>query len=182
MYIASVEQEIMTLREAKRNGDVEREELRKLNIKHLNEITRLKLRIDTVFINVPHTGTVIEVPGDTDSDRQESALLLPFGFQQKDEWLTLYGSFDIYGDFDLDIKMDVDIDLWMAVKKKEKTPSVILTSNNPYINVLSVSGIKFDMPKPKKYGIGINLGYGITKNGILSPYVGFGISYNIMSF
>ena len=182
LYIAEVNQELKTEREARRQGDIEKEELRKLNIKHLNEITRLKLRIDTIFINIPHTGTVIEVPSDTESDRQESALLLPFGFQQVDEWLSLYGSFDIQGDFDLDIGMDVGIDLWVGLKKKEKTPSVILASNNPYINVLEISSIKFDAPKPKKYGIGINLGYGITKNGTLSPYVGLGVSYNIMSF
>jgi len=182
LYIAEVNQELKTEREARRQGDIEKEELRKLNIKHLNEITRLKLRIDTIFINIPHTGTVIEVPSDTESDRQESALLLPFGFQQVDEWLSLYGSFDIQGDFDLDIGMDVLVDIWGAYKKKEDNPSITLTSNNPYINVLEISSIKFDAPKPKRYGIGLQIGYGITREFKASPYVGVGLSYNIIRF
>lgn len=38
-----------------------------------------------------------------------------------------------------------------------------------------------ELAKKKHWGIGVNGGYGISKNG-LSPYVGVGISYNLWSF
>ena len=78
--------------------------------------------------------------------------------------------------------MDVPVDLWGVLKKKEKTPSIIITSENSYIKTLSVSSIKFDMPKPKRYGIGVQIGYGITREFKLSPYVGIGLSYNAIRF
>lgn len=35
--------------------------------------------------------------------------------------------------------------------------------------------------RPKRWGIGVNAGYGMSKDG-LSPYIGLGISYNIIRF
>lgn len=35
--------------------------------------------------------------------------------------------------------------------------------------------------KPKRWIVGLNAGYGITKDGI-QPYIGVGISYNLFSF
>ena len=35
--------------------------------------------------------------------------------------------------------------------------------------------------RPKRWGIGISAGYGMSKDG-LSPYIGLGISYNIIRF
>ena len=35
--------------------------------------------------------------------------------------------------------------------------------------------------RPKRWGIGVSAGYGMSKDG-LSPYVGLGISYNIIRF
>lgn len=34
----------------------------------------------------------------------------------------------------------------------------------------------------KKFGIGINIGYGYVGNKGIQPYIGFGISYNILTF
>lgn len=35
--------------------------------------------------------------------------------------------------------------------------------------------------KPKRFGLGVHAGYGISKNG-LSPYIGVGVHYNIFSW
>ena len=35
--------------------------------------------------------------------------------------------------------------------------------------------------RPKRWGIGVSAGYGMSKDG-LSPYIGLGISYNIIRF
>ena len=187
-YITEKEQEIATLREAIRSGDIEKEELRKLNIKKVNEVTRLKLRIDTLLADVEHDGEIVFDLSDliiesvVDSLDKYNSIKLPFHFNKKDKWLDLYGAFSSEGKLDISLKMDVPVDLWGVLKKKEKTPSIIITSENSYIKTLSVSSIKFDMPKTRRYGIGINVGYGITKEATLSPYIGVGLSYNIIRF
>lgn len=38
-----------------------------------------------------------------------------------------------------------------------------------------------DRPKPKRWGVGIHAGYGVTGQG-LSPYIGVGLSYNLFLF
>lgn len=34
-------------------------------------------------------------------------------------------------------------------------------------------------PKPKRWGLGVQAGYGINTNGQLRPYIGVGVSFNI---
>ena len=36
--------------------------------------------------------------------------------------------------------------------------------------------------KPKRWGVGLNVGYGITPHHGMQPYVGIGLSYNFLSF
>ena len=85
-YITEKEQEIATLREAIRSGDIEKEELRKLNIKKVNEITRLKLRIDTLLADVEHDGEIVFNLSDlviesvVDSLDKYNSIKLPFHF------------------------------------------------------------------------------------------------------
>jgi len=181
-YIAEKEQEITTLRRAIRNGDIEKEELRKLNIKHLSEITRLKLRIDTLIQNISHTGAMVRVDTVIVEGRKENALLLPFSFSQQDEYLDLYGTFNLKGDLAIDLSLDAPVDLWVDAGNKRNPPKAIVTSKSTYINVLSIESIRVDMPKPKKYGIGLQIGWGLTKELKTSPYIGVGLSYNLIRF
>ena len=182
VYISSKEQEILTQKEAIRQGEITREELRKLNLKQANEITRLKLRVDTLLEDVSHNGTIITVH-DTITLKPNNCMLLPFSFSKKDPWLNLTGSFNSQGILDISIKMDMFIDLWAGIDKKTKKPTAVLTSKNPYINTLSISSIKLDMPKKKYYGIGVCAGYGLDlKTTKLSPYLGIGLQYSFIRF
>lgn len=36
-------------------------------------------------------------------------------------------------------------------------------------------------PRPKRWGVGVQAGYGVSEKG-LSPYIGVGISYNVLNF
>jgi len=181
-YIAEKEQEVATLRQAVRNGDIKKEELTKLNIEKVNEITRLKLRIDTLLDSVSHTGVIVHVDTVMVDGQQGNALLLPFHFEKKDQWLTLYGTFDLQGELGIDLSMDAPIDVWGVVKKKGGIPSIMVTTENPYIKTLSLSSIKFDTPRKTKYGIGVQVGWGLTKELKTSPYIGVGLSYNLIRF
>jgi len=180
-YIAEQEQEISTLRQAKRNGDIKNEELTKLNIARVNEITRLKLRIDTLLDSVSHTGVIVHVDTIINNE-QGNALLLPFHFEKKDQWLSLYGTFDTQGELGIDLSMDAPVDVWGVMKKKGSVPSIMITSENPYIKTLSLSSIRFDMPKKKRYNVSLSAGYGVGKNLQLTPIVAITLGKTIFRF
>lgn len=36
--------------------------------------------------------------------------------------------------------------------------------------------------KPKRWGVGLNVGYGITPKNGMQPYIGIGVNYNLFSF
>lgn len=179
LYVTSVEQEIATIKQAKDAGDITNKELRVLNIKQLNEISRLKLSIDTLVNDISSNGQIVNIVYDT-IKVPRPAILLPFSFNKTDMWLNLNGTFSLLGKLDISLKLNVPIDVYTGIDSKTKLPIVKLTSNNPYVNVLSVSSIKLDTPpKPKKIGIGLIVGYGITNSYKMSPVVGVGVSYNI---
>jgi len=180
VYISEKKQEILTLREAKRQGDVINEELRKLNIKQANEITRLKLRVDTLLEDINHTGQVVYVS--VKDTINQPCMLLPFTFQKKDQWLDLKGSFNKEGKMDMGLKINANLDIWAVIKKKKASPTVIVTTDNPYISVIGIKSIKLETPRDRRFGIGVSAGYGITSAFQASPFFGVGLNYNVIKF
>jgi len=190
VYLAKVSQELTTERELRKKDIVDKETLRKLNLKQVNEISRLKLRMDTLLSGINHTGQIIQIPSHTDSvsndtiTDKKNAILLPFSFTRKDEWLQLNGTFDSQGALDVSLKMKVDVDVFTGLDKN-KEPICILSTNNPYIKTLGLASYKTDPPKKRKYGIGLQIGYGVNLIGEIikpTPYIGVGVSCNFIRF
>ena len=72
-----------------------------------------------------------------------------------------------------------------------KQLSVIAKTDNPYISISNMDGVMFDPSKSKylkkyykqkKWSIGPTIGYGLSKDLKLTPYIGIGISYGIIQF
>ena len=64
-------------------------------------------------------------------------------------------------------------------------------TDNPYISISNMDGVMFDPTKSKylkkyykqkKWSIGPTIGYGLSKDLKLTPYIGIGISYGIIQF
>ena len=180
LFVYAKLQEIESQRQAISDGDIQRKELKALNLKVVNENTRLKLQVDTL-INIPHTGKIdtIIVAG-----RPQHVLYLPYSFEKKDTWLSLRGTFNQIGDLGLSIKMDAGLDIWCGIDKDTKLPTAKITTSNPYLQTISINSIKLDTPKPKKFGIGVFGGYGINVNSTVKGgwIIGAGIDYNLFSF
>lgn len=190
-YIASVEQELTTQKALVKKGILEREELRKLNIKQANEISRITLKIDTLLNDISHNGQIISIlnsqiansnNNNKDTASNFNAIRLPFDFYKKDKWLTLTGRFDKQGELSVSIKMVVGIDLLTGLEKKTEKPFAILKTDNPYITPLALSSYKTDKQKNKRFGIGFIGGYGFNLTGTVkaSPFIGGGVSYNLL--
>lgn len=102
------------------------------------------------------------------------------------EWVTGYVKADRdTTEVDILIKNDYDVVIGTEGKWfKRKKSFVEVISHNPYSDVKTLRTYRVSQPKPKKYGLGIQAGYGVTlnSNSILTPYVGVGISYNLIRF
>lgn len=79
-----------------------------------------------------------------------------------------------------DIKINIKNDFNIVTYKEKGKLVLDVSDKNPY-SVTKAQKSYINLPKQKKFGLGINTGYGISKNG-LSPYIGLGINYNLLSF
>lgn len=117
-------------------------------------------------------------------------------FDFSDEYRSLSGGVDVilnnkdstYSYQSYLIKDKINLKLITGLKDNGKDGfEIYMKSDNPYFKVDSIEGaiIKPDYfkkyNKQKKFGIGINIGYGVSKNG-LNPYIGIGLNYNLFSF
>jgi hypothetical protein len=188
--VTKVEQELMTEKELRKQDIFEKKELKALGLKQANEISRLKLRIDTLLEDITHDGQIITILNsqitnidnniDTMSMLHQKAILLPFTFEKTDKWLSLKGRFNEEGKLGIDLSMGIEVNAVSGIDKNKK-PILNLYTDNPYLRTISIASYKTDVPKPKKYGMGVSAGYAICRSG-LSPFVGVGLSYSIISF
>lgn len=184
-YVTEREQEVKTLREALKAGEISREELRKLNIKYLNELTRLKIAIDTLLSNVSHNGQVVTLHDTVTINNNKKAIILPFSFYRADQWLdSLKGNFDKNGVLSVKLRLNLDLNIWSVVQKGSKTPSVFVTTTCPYVGIMKIDSKELDILKDKRWGIGVFAGYGINLSGTIkaSPLMGVGLNYSIIKF
>lgn len=67
---------------------------------------------------------------------------------------------------------------------RKKKPFIEITNKNPYTTTKTLRTYDVSAPKPKKIGIGLYGGYGVTieKTPRLVPNVGIGLSYNLIRF
>jgi len=178
--VTKTEQELATERQLRKQDIIEKATLKALNIKHVNEISKLKLRIDTLLEDVNNSGGVITIH-DTITQEPKNYVKLPFVVTKKDQWLSLKDSTDIKGKTFIALTMDVPLDIVTGYEKSGK-PTISVLTPNTYVGVVNIKSWKTDAPKVKPWGIGAQFGYGINKNFELSPYLGVGISRNFIRF
>jgi hypothetical protein len=168
VYIAQVEQEILSQREVIKQGEISRKELRTLNLKQASEINRLKFRIDTLLTDVSHNGKIISVLTEKidslSNDTiivKKNAILLPFNFTKTDQWLKLDGTFNNVGKLDISLSLVADVNVYTGWDKTLKSYKSVVTSDSPYLQTIGIKSFKLDLPKVKKYGLSIQTGYGV---------------------
>lgn len=169
---------VLSQSEAIKAGLVDKEALRKLNIKQATEITSLKTLLSIVRDSISHTGQIVVVK-DTAWVLPKNAILLPFSFTDKNKYISLAGEFDKVGKLNYSLQIPIDLDIYIGYEKK--TLKTVVTTTNPYVKVNDILSVKMDKNKPKKFSVGVYGGYGISQTG-LSPMVGVGIGYNLFSF
>ena len=65
--------------------------------------------------------------------------------------------------------------------KRHELPYAEIINYNPYSYTKATKTYRVTLPKDKKFGLAVQVGYGITGTS-LSPYIGIGLGYNIIKF
>lgn len=184
-YASERDQLVIEQKVAIESGLIDKAELKKLHLKAVSEVTKLKAQVEVLLDSVSHNGTVVVVqPCPPEIGEEHPVLYLPFEFKKKDKFLDLKGEFDEKGEMSLSLKVPVALDLWTGYNRQEKKYTATVTSDNKLFQVTEIRSIKVASVKPKKFGIGVQVGYGINfKDEIKAqPYIGVGASYNLIRF
>jgi hypothetical protein len=182
-YVAEIEQQLLTQKEAVKKGAIENAELKALNLKKVNEVAFLKGQVKIFKDSVAHTGNIIIVTPCDSTQESRPAIELPFTFRDSTTYYDLMGGFNSMGRMRIDLTVPISIDVWFGLDRDSKEYKTVVTTDNPIVNFTEIRSLKFDLPRPKKFGIGIQAGYGFNlKGGSLTPYIGLGASWNILRF
>jgi len=184
VYIAEKDQEIISQRLAIRQGDIENAELKALNIKKTSEVAYLKGQVKILKDSIGHTGNVIIVTPCDSIGEGKPAIELPFTFRDSTLYYDLMGGFNSMGKMRIDLTVPISMDVWFGLDRDTKEYKAVVTTDNPVVNFTDIRSLKFDLKRPTKFGIGFQAGYGLSiKNPPkLAPYVGIGLSYNVLRF
>lgn len=130
--------------------------------------TIIKTEIKYVYDTIIENGDTILIP------------LQKYAVHHNDRWVKV--------NFDSDssntqISILLENEYTVSLVKKKKKYEAIVKNYNPYSSVSEISAVSLQgFPRPKKFGLGVQLGYGINSSFRIQPYIGVGVSYNIIRF
>jgi len=130
--------------------------------------TIFKTQIKYVYDTLYQDGDTILVP------------LQKYAVHHNDRWMSV--NFDSDSS-NTEISIKVENEYTVSLVKKKKKYEAIVKNYNPYSSVSEISAVSLQgFPKPKKFGLGVHLGYGINSSFRIAPYIGVGVSYNVIRF
>ncbi len=125
--------------------------------------TEIKFLLDTFYVN----GDTVVIPK------------LVQSVHHNDKWININIESDsLNTSFSVKTFDEYTVSL---VKNKRKWDALI-KSSSPYSSVSEITTALINPPKPKRFGIGVHIGYGINSSLQLNPYLGIGVSYNVIRF
>ncbi|QQO97532.1 hypothetical protein Molly5_49 [Maribacter phage Molly_5] len=161
-----------------------------------SEILKLKdsikgIKSNTIVRVVTKTvRDTIEVEAESPPDIVDNRLLLPFSFGYSGDWLKFKGSINTDGitrlvDYEDTHKLNLYVgsttNKWYQIFRKKKS-IVKLTDENPFSTVTEFESITIEEDRPKRFGIGVHLGYGGQSLDALGPTISAGLNYNLIRF
>lgn len=104
----------------------------------------------------------------------------PDTLRYRDKWMSLMGSIR---DKKFNYIVADSLTFVMYQKKTglfKKELYLNAYSQNPNVYIKGLTGIQVPQPNPRRFGIGVQVGY--TWDGKWQPYAGVGLSYNLIRF
>jgi len=175
---------ISSQREAIKAGLILKEELKALKIKYVRDLTRVNATVEILLDSIAsYHPIIIPCP---EGELYHPVLYLPLAFQDTTEFYNITGRFDTTGVLSIGVKIPMSLDVWVGEDREIKGNfKTVVTTDNPYITINGFKSCIFDLPKRRKWAVGIQAGYGLVyanKQIYSAPFVGLGISRTIVSF
>lgn len=98
-----------------------------------------------------------------------------------DDWIDLSTEISDSAKIDLVVTNKYDVVIGDEGGLFKSKPFVQITNLNPYSKVTDMKTYRVKV-KQKRFGIGIQLGFGVGSDMKFSPYLGIGVNYNIIKF
>jgi len=166
-YVSEQELLVVSKDEAIRSLKQETERLRALNIKHVNTIGELRMKIDILIDSIPPSDTLI-IYKDCNQDIG-SYVKLPLFYRYDDKYVKLTTTIGIDGLSDMNFAINpFDINVVLGTKKeslfKKSSQVSIVSTSNPYVDV---EAVKFMVVEDKRksplyyYGVGAGSATGL---------------------
>lgn len=150
--------------------------LKDKEIVELQDLVKKYKNVKSATIIKTETKIVEKIVNKTVLDTISNTTIYESSFNLKDYiWGNIVAKKDT-----TDIKINIKNDFNIVTYKERGKLVLDVSDKNPY-SVTKVQRNYINLPKQKKFGLGVNAGYGISKSG-LSPYIGLGINYNLLSF
>jgi hypothetical protein len=165
--VAQKNEIIYTKEQAISEGKIEKEKYKKLYYAKIEHDIELEARISMLIDSIHNNANIIFI--DTGHDSTPCAKL-PFTFDKKDQYVNLSGSFDTNAKMSLKLAVDVPLDIVIGLKKKG-TPTVSVLSQNPYVNILKINGLKITEEKKWYNSPYLYLDAGFVGGVVISHYV-----------
>jgi len=145
---------ILSQKDAIKTGLLEKEALKRLNIKYLTELTSANGLVSILRDSIGHNGVVY-----MDTTTHRPAIVLPFTFGDTTKHYTFSGGFSVTGKMNVSLAVPISLRVYTGIDRKGKAKATILT-DNPYITIGEITTLKVDVPKPRLIGFGATIGYG----------------------
>jgi len=169
--------QILELKSSKRTLELIQNELKQYKGKATNSVafssqtkfdTIIKTEIKYVYDTLFQDGDTILIP------------LKKYAVHHNDRWINV--------NFDSDssntsISLKVNNEYSVSLVKNKKKYEAIVKNYNPYSSITEVTATSLvGVPKKKRFGIGLQFGYGINSSFKIQPYLGVGMSCNVVQF
>lgn len=155
-------------------------------IKSQKELKELypALYADLKDMNLKKADNAVKVTGNISFDRHDTVYIIKgdsiknfkknFDFSNK--WRDLSGTVSGKND-SVTVGIDKDAVRFSYTVMQAKDGEIYIKSDNPYVRYNELTGFKIQKQKTKRWGLGIQAGYGVGSK--VTPYIGIGLSYNI---
>lgn len=161
--------------EVERMKDFTKLNLTNKELKELQELVKKYKNVKSATIIKTETKVVEKIINKTILDTISNTPIYKSNFNLKG---YIWG--DIVAKKDTtDIKISIKNDFSIVTYKEKGKLILDVSDKNPY-SITKTQRSYINIPKQKRWGLGINAGYGISNSG-LSPYIGLGINYSILN-
>lgn len=159
------------------------EELKLLDKELYDKIKSLDVKPKTITNTVYLKGETEFLPQDTAFIVKHDTISRGFyrEFNFNNDWRVLEGNVRYKND-SVGVNVTKDVVKFDYTVAMDKNNQIYIKSSNPYVKYEQISGFQVPKERQKQWGVGPQVGVGVTSDGKFRPYLGVGIQWSPIRF